>query len=74
MAGPNYNSPGRFPGPFLNDCKKDESVMEYVPTDTLDIGARKSGMPPATGENSMSGDPARSMNIAHVGNSSTGKA
>ena len=64
MAGPNYNSPGKFPGPYINDVKEDESVMEMVPRETMDIGARRSGLPKAS---DMAGDPARSMTISHVG-------
>lgn len=69
MTGPNYNAPGKFPGPYMNSVEKDSSVMEYVPTDTMDIGARKSALP---GSKELSGSPARGMSIDHVGGS-TGK-
>lgn len=71
MAGPNYNAPGKFPGPYVNDAKQDDSVMEYVVFPTMDIGARKSGLPSSA---DMAGDPKQSMGISHVGNSATGKA
>lgn len=35
----------KFPGPYVNKTAKDESIMEYVPMDSMDIGARSSGMP-----------------------------
>lgn len=35
---------GRFPKAYVNDVKKDP-IMEYVPFDKLDIGARSSGLP-----------------------------
>jgi hypothetical protein len=35
----------KFPGPYLNRVEKDESTMQYVPTDKLGIGARNSGLP-----------------------------
>lgn len=57
MAG----SEGKLPGPYVNDVKVDESLMEYVPFPTMDIGARKSGMP-----GSASMGPKR---IDHVGDS-----
>jgi hypothetical protein len=63
MAGPNYNSPGKFPGPYINDVKKDDSVMEYVPMDDMGIGARKSGLP---AQSDVKRD---SMSIQHVGGS-----
>ena len=53
----------KFPKPYQNDVKKDESVMVYIPTDTMGIGARKSGLP-----NMASDGPGR---LEHVG-SSTG--
>lgn len=61
MAGPNYNAPGKFPGPYVNDAKKDDTIMEYVPMDTMDIGARKSGL-------ATKGEVKRDdMGIEHVG-------
>jgi len=41
----NKPAPSRFPGPYLNSAEKDNSVMEYVPTDDMGIGARPSGLP-----------------------------
>ena len=38
-------STGKIPGPYQNDVKKDDGLMVYVPMDTTDIGARKSGLP-----------------------------
>lgn len=61
MAGPNYNSPGKFPGPYINDCKADDPMMERVPMETMDIGARKSGL-------ATKGEVKRDdMGIEHVG-------
>jgi hypothetical protein len=39
-------SSGKFPRPYVNDVPREGSdkVMEYVPFDDMDIGARKSGM------------------------------
>lgn len=34
----------RFPRAYVQSAKKD-SIMEYVPFETLDIGARQSGLP-----------------------------
>lgn len=56
----------KFPGPYVNDTKKDESVMKYVPMNSLDIGARASGMPKSVGSDGMTLD--------HVSNNSTGGA
>lgn len=61
MANPNQAAPGRWPGPYINDCKVDNSVMEYVPFDVMDIGARKSGL--AT-KSEVKND---TMSITHVG-------
>lgn len=36
---------GKIPGPYVNDVKVDKGLMEYVPFESMDIGARKSGMP-----------------------------
>jgi hypothetical protein len=35
----------KFPRAYDSDVKKDESMMIYVPTDKMDIGARPSGLP-----------------------------
>lgn len=55
--------PERFPRAYVNQVKKD-SIMEYVPFDTLDIGARKSGLP-------KSAKPEK-MGIDHVGGTASG--
>ena len=34
-----------FPRPYINDAKKNEDIMVYVPTDNGDIGNRKSNTP-----------------------------
>ena len=39
------DSKGRFPAPYINDVKAEDPIMKRVPMDTLDIGARKSGLP-----------------------------
>jgi hypothetical protein len=36
---------GKVPTPYVNDVKEDRSVMQYVTFETMDIGARKSGIP-----------------------------
>ena len=56
-----------FPGPYVNDTGAEGSdpIMEYVPFDTMGIGARKSGLP-----STVSTGPKM---IDHVG-STTGKA
>jgi hypothetical protein len=36
---------GKVPTPYVNDVKEDNSVMVYMPFDTMGIGARKSGIP-----------------------------
>lgn len=38
-------STGRFPKAYVNDVKKDDSMMVYVQMDKMDIGARESGKP-----------------------------
>lgn len=67
MAGPHYNSPGRFPSPYVNDTKEDDPMIKRVPMKTTDIGSRKVSIP--------SGMEAKSdiMGINHVGGS-TGKS
>lgn len=58
MAGTN------FPKPYVNDVAKDEGLMQYIPTDVMGIGARKSGLPKEASEGPKS--------LEHVG-SSAGK-
>ena len=38
-------STGKIPGPYVNDTKQDDGIMEYVPMNTMGIGARMSGLP-----------------------------
>jgi hypothetical protein len=52
----------RFPGPYLNDTKANDPIMERVPMDDMSIGANSAGLPKG-GVNS--GD----MQIKHVGGS-----
>jgi hypothetical protein len=54
-------STGKIPGPYVNDVKRDDSLMEYTNLDTMDIGARPSGLPKG-GVNGM-------KSIQHVGDS-----
>ena len=53
-----------FPRPYANDVKKDDRLMEYVPFDTMGIGARKSGMPAKASDGPLPLD--------HVGSSAQG--
>lgn len=61
----------RFPKPYQNDVKQNDSIMEYVnggDFGKMGIGARKSGLPkgdaaPATGAGSLE----------HVGDTAGGK-
>lgn len=54
-------SEGKIPGPYVNDVKVDKGLMEYVPFENMDIGARKSGTP---GSASAGPKP-----LSHVGDS-----
>lgn len=54
----------RFPKPYVNSTKVDRALMEYVPFDTLDIGARKSGLP----KDGKKGD----LALDHVGGTAGG--
>lgn len=56
---------GRTPKPYVNDVSKDDSILVYVPTETMDIGARRSGLP-----KSASTGP---KPIEHVGSTAGGK-
>jgi hypothetical protein len=53
----------KFPKPYVNSVKTDK-MMEYVPMDTLSIGARKSGMP--------KGMKPEGMGLDHVGSTAGG--
>lgn len=57
-------STGKIPGPYVNDTKQDDGIMEYVPFETMGIGARRSGLP---------GGKSDLRSISHVG-SSEGKS
>lgn len=57
-------STGRFPKAYVNDTKKDDALMEYVPFEKLDIGARASGMP--------KGMKKEGMGLDHVGGTANG--
>ena len=50
----------RFPGPYLNDCRAEDPMMQRVPMEKMGIGANSAGLP-QSGVNS--GD----MNIKHIG-------
>ena len=52
--------PQKFPGPYTNDCKEQDPIMERVPLPTMGIGARPSGLP--KGAQVESGE----MTIKHV--------
>lgn len=56
----------RFPRAYQNDVRKDDKVMEYVPFDTMGIGARPSGKPKNASEGPKS--------LEHVGNSASGRS
>jgi len=50
----------KFPGPYIDSVKRDDSVMKYVESfDTMGIGARNSGLP--------KGADAPELKIRHVG-------
>lgn len=51
----------RFPGPYLNDTKANDPIMERVPMDSTSIGANSAGMPKSVQDGTMS--------IKHVGGS-----
>ena len=51
----------KFPKPYINDAVKDETVMQYIPTDHMGIGARKAALP-ATASNGP-------KSLEHVGGS-----
>jgi hypothetical protein len=52
----------RFPGPYVNDTKANDPIMERVPMDTFGIGGMASGLPKGSVN---AGD----MQIKHVGGS-----
>lgn len=59
---------GKFPKPYVNDVKQNDSTMKYVNAGDfahLGIGGRPSGLPKDVGS--------EGMNLEHVGDS-TGKS
>ena len=56
---------GRFPKPYVESVKKDESIMVYIPTETMGIGARTSGLPNQASDTEK-------MSLQHVGGSAGG--
>lgn len=36
---------GKIPGPYVNTVKVDDGLMVYPPFESMDIGARRSGLP-----------------------------
>ena len=36
---------GKIPGPYVHTVKREDSLMEYTNIETMDIGARRSGLP-----------------------------
>ena len=57
-------SVGKFPKPYINDVKKDDSTMVYPPIETMDIGARRSALPSSASTGPKS--------LEHVGTSAGG--
>ena len=55
---------GKFPKPYINDVKKDDSIMVYPPIETMDIGARRSALPASASTGPKS--------LEHVGTSAGG--
>lgn len=53
----------KFPGPYVSDVNEADPIMERVPMNKTDIGARASGMPSTM---------TNSLNIEHVGGSTSG--
>jgi hypothetical protein len=53
---------GQIPGPYVETVKEDKGLMIYPPDETMDIGARRSGMPRDASRGPKS--------IDHVGGSS----
>ena len=51
----------KFPGPYIDECRVDDSIMVRVNIDKMEIGARSSGLPKDI--KSSNGT------ISHVGNS-----
>jgi hypothetical protein len=60
------DSTGKFPSPYLNDVRAEDPIMKRVPMATMDIGARKSGMP--------SSGPHSEATISHVGDTASSKS
>lgn len=56
----------KFPRAYDSDVKKDESMMVYIATEKMDIGARPSGLP--------SGNVNEIKSLEHVGKEVRGTA
>jgi hypothetical protein len=54
----------RFPKPYVNNTKKDDALMEYVPFEKTGIGSRSSGLPKE--------GKAGNLNLEHVGGTAGG--
>lgn len=54
---------GKFPEPYLNTTKEDDSIMKRVDQDKSEIGARNSGLPKDVKSSNMG--------IDHVGESAS---
>lgn len=50
----------RFPGPYLNDTKASDPLMERVPMDTFGVGGEAAGLPKGSVN-------AEQMKLRHVG-------
>jgi len=62
----NGSGQGKFPRTYVNEVKRDDSMMIYTKFENTEIGARKSGMP-----DSVSTGP---KSLEHVGgNANSGK-
>jgi hypothetical protein len=55
----------RFPRAYVNTVKKDP-MMEYVPFDNTEIGARKSGVPKSLSSTD------KCLSLDHVGGTASG--
>jgi len=58
------DSKGKFPGPYVSDVRADDPIMKRVPMESMDIGARKSGLPKG---------PHSEATISHVGDTASGR-
>jgi len=51
----------RFPGPYVNETKAEDPIMERVPMEMMGIGANNAGLPKSVN--------AEDMKLKHVGGS-----